>query len=116
MPKKGKRISKHPLVTAERLEKRRADAKLADDYYLSEEGQAEMAKWKQESKKKRGGKRKGSGRKSIYGTAKVKTSTAFSVEVKEYAEGCGLSLSQLAEEAIRRTKAFRDWKKSKSTE
>ncbi len=45
MPKKEKRISKHPLVTAERLTKRRADAKLADDYYyLSEEGQEEMVK------------------------------------------------------------------------
>lgn len=116
MAKKGKRISKHSLVTRQRLAKRKADAQLADEYYLSEEGQAEMAKWKQESEKKRGGNRKGSGRKSIYGTAKVKTSTAFSVEVKEYAEGCGQSLSQLAEEAIRRTKAFREWKKSRSTD
>ena len=63
---------------------------------------------------KHGGKRDGAGRKASRGEAKVTTSIGVTPEVKRYLDQCEQSQSDVIEDAIRRTKAFRDWK-AKST-
>lgn len=57
-----------------------------------------------------GGKREGAGRKASRGEAKVTTSIGVTPEVKRYLDQCKPSGSEIVEETIRRSKAFRDWK------
>jgi hypothetical protein len=57
-----------------------------------------------------GGKRKGAGRKASRGEAKLTTSIGVTPEVKRYLDQCEESQSDVIEDAIRRTKAFREWK------
>jgi predicted transcriptional regulator len=57
-----------------------------------------------------GGKRKGAGRKASRGEAKVTTSIGVTPEVKRYLDQCEESQSEVVEDAIRRSKAFREWK------
>jgi len=57
-----------------------------------------------------GGKREGAGRKASRGEAKVTTSIGVTPEVKRYLDQCEESQSDVIEDAIRRTKAFREWK------
>jgi len=57
-----------------------------------------------------GGKREGAGRKVSRGEVKVTTSVGVTPEVKRYIDQCEQSQSVVVEDAIRRTKAFREWK------
>lgn len=57
-----------------------------------------------------GGKREGAGRKASRGEAKVTTSIGVTPEVKQYLEQCDRSQSDVIEDAVRHTKAFREWK------
>jgi len=115
MPKKHKRITKHPKVTKEFLDKIREDAKVEDAYFQSAEGQAELKKWKQESEEKRmhGGKREGSGAKSIHGVKKVTLSLRITPQVKEFLSEYE-SASEFVDLAIRRTAAFKSSKGGKA--
>lgn len=108
MPKKHKRISSHPKATKAVLAKARKAAEVEDAYFASPEGKAEMQKWKQESEEKRshGGKRKGSGAKSIHGVKKVTLSLRVTPQVKEFLAEYE-SASEYVDRAIRRTAAFK---------
>jgi hypothetical protein len=57
-----------------------------------------------------GGKREGAGRKASRGEAKVVTTINVTPELKAYLSQCEQSQSEVVEDAIRRTKAFREWK------
>jgi hypothetical protein len=57
-----------------------------------------------------GGKRQGAGRKASRGEAKIVTTINVTPELKLYLSQCEQSQSEVVEDAIRRTKAFRDWK------
>ena len=57
-----------------------------------------------------GGKREGAGRKASRGEAKVTTSIGVTPEVKRYLDQCKESQSDVIEETLRRSKAFREWK------
>lgn len=59
-----------------------------------------------------GGKREGAGRKPGPHGAKVSLTVGVSDEVKRYLASTG-NASQAIEEAIRRTKAFREWIKAR---
>jgi hypothetical protein len=61
--------------------------------------------------KNHGGAGRGAGAKPLRGEAKVATSSRVTPEVKEYLDQCEPSGSEAIEEAIRRSKGFRDWKK-----
>ena len=63
---------------------------------------------------KHGGKREGSGQKPKYGVAKITTSVAITPLVKEYFDASEASQSELVEVAIRRSKAFREWLRTRS--
>ncbi len=114
MPKKarvGKRITVHPNATPERLVEHKRKAAVENAYFESPAGQAEL----ESIRKSRGGARKGAGKKPQYDAAKIKTSAAFSQEVYEYGKQHELSLSQLAENLIRKSKEFREWQKKKNS-
>lgn len=61
-----------------------------------------------------GGKRKGAGRKPTRGVRKDTLALRVTPECKAYLAQCEESASNVVEDAIRRTKAFRDWVKSRS--
>lgn len=58
----------------------------------------------------KGGKRKGAGRKPGRHGAKVTLATRVSVDVKAFLESTG-NASQTVEDTVRRSKAFREWRK-----
>lgn len=57
-----------------------------------------------------GGKREGAGRKASRGEAKVTTSIGVTPEIKRYLDQCEGSQSETIEDALRKTKSFREWK------
>jgi hypothetical protein len=57
-----------------------------------------------------GGKREGAGRKASRGEAKIVTTINVTPELKQYLSQCEQSQSEVIEDAMRRTKAFREWK------
>ena len=57
-----------------------------------------------------GGKRKGAGRKPGRHGAKVTLATRVSEDIKAFLESTG-NASQTVEDVVRRSKAFRDWRK-----
>ena len=59
-----------------------------------------------------GGKRKGAGRKPGRHGAKVTLATRVSEDVKAFLESTG-NASQTVDETVRKTKAFREWMKSR---
>lgn len=60
-------------------------------------------------KSQHGGARSGSGRKPKHGVAKVSHTLTITPELKAYLQTVA-SGSELIETAIRKTRAFRDWK------
>lgn len=62
----------------------------------------------------RGGKRKGAGRKPAPdGTCKVPMTIKVEPELREYLRQC-MNATAVIESALKRSKGFRDWKKSQS--
>ena len=61
-----------------------------------------------------GGKREGAGRKVSRGEVKVTTSIGVTPEIKQFLAEQEDSASNVVEDAIRRTRAFREWSKSRS--
>jgi len=62
----------------------------------------------------RGGKRKGAGRKPAPdGTAKVPMTIKVEPELREYLRACE-NATEAIETALKRSKAFRDWKRDSS--
>ena len=62
----------------------------------------------------RGGKRQGAGRKPApAGTAKVPMTIKVEPELREYLRSCD-NATETIETAIKRSKAFRDWKRDSS--
>ena len=62
----------------------------------------------------RGGKRKGAGRKPApAGTAKVPMTIKVEPELREYLRSCD-NATEAIETALKRSKAFRDWKRESS--
>ena len=60
---------------------------------------------------KRGGKRKGAGRKPApAGTVKVPMTIKVEPELREYLKQCA-NATETIETAVKRSKAFRDWKR-----
>lgn len=57
-----------------------------------------------------GGKREGAGLAASRGEAKVVTTINVMPELKAYLSQCEQLQSEVVEDAIRRTKAFREWK------
>ena len=62
-----------------------------------------------------GGKREGAGRRPARGVAKVPLSGRATPEVKAFLDSTG-NLSEWIENAVRRSKQFRDWCKSRDIE
>lgn len=59
----------------------------------------------------RGGKRKGAGRKPApEGTTKVPMAIKIDPELREYLRSCA-NATEAIETALKRSKAFRDWKR-----
>ena len=62
----------------------------------------------------RGGKREGAGRKpALDGTAKLPMTIKVEPELREYLRQCE-NATEAIETAIKRSKAFRDWKRDSS--
>ena len=61
-----------------------------------------------------GGKRPGAGGKPLPpGRKRIKTSCTMPQEIMDYARESEGTFSEIVEEAIRGTRAFREWKKGK---
>jgi hypothetical protein len=60
-----------------------------------------------------GGKRTGAGRKSIHGERKEVASVRMTPTLREFLDDQGESMSELIEDAIRKTKKFREWLKAR---
>lgn len=60
-----------------------------------------------------GGKREGAGRKAARGERKESLSIGVTPTLRTFLEAQAGSMSDVIEDAIRRTKAFRDWEKTR---
>jgi|GEM_PF-5141499 len=60
-----------------------------------------------------GGKREGAGRKAARGERKEVTSIRLTPTLRAFLDAQAASMSDVIEDAIRRTKAFRDWEKTR---
>ena len=60
-----------------------------------------------------GGKRKGAGRKAGRGERKASLTIGVTPTLREFLDSRPGSISDAVEDAIRRTKAFRDWEKTR---
>lgn len=60
-----------------------------------------------------GGKREGAGRKAIRGERKEVASVRLTPTLRAFLDDQAGSMSDVIEDAIRRTKAFRDWEKTR---
>jgi len=61
-----------------------------------------------------GGKRKGAGRPAERGERKVSLTVGVTPTLREFLDAQEGSISDTVEDAIRRTKAFREWEKSRN--
>lgn len=64
----------------------------------------------------RGGAGRNQGRKPIGSEPRRRVSITVDVEIDQFIRETGGSLSMVSEDAIRRSKAFRDWKRSTASD
>jgi len=111
-PRKGRRITEHPLVTPEKLAEIRTVREVEEAYFNSPAGQEELSQRKaatDERLKQHGGARPGAGRPKT-GNRKPTVSFVVTEETKQFLQSQN-NTSAYLEALIRRSTAFRHWLK-----